>query len=75
MVEEADADDARACVAAVVSWTAERARKIRLSVPGPHPALRMLIDAGFRVVDHETFLSTTHTVVDPERYVTSGDQL
>jgi hypothetical protein len=36
-------------------------------VPGPHPALPVLLDAGFRVVDRDIFLATTPDFVDPER--------
>jgi GNAT superfamily N-acetyltransferase len=36
-------------------------------VPGPHPALGPLLDAGFRVMDRETFLAVDPAIVDPER--------
>ncbi len=36
-------------------------------VPGPHPALPMLLDAGFKVVDRDIFLATSPAFVDPER--------
>lgn len=36
-------------------------------VPGPHPALGGLLEAGFRVVDRETFLAVDPAIVDPER--------
>jgi GNAT superfamily N-acetyltransferase len=36
-------------------------------VPGPHPALPVLLDAGFKVVDRDIFLATSPTFVDPER--------
>ena len=36
-------------------------------VPGPHPALPLLLEAGFRVIDRDTFLATDATLVDPER--------
>ncbi len=36
-------------------------------VPGPHPALPVLLDAGFKVVDRDIFLATAPDFVDPER--------
>jgi len=36
-------------------------------VPGPHPALPALLDAGFKVVDRDIFLATSAAFVDPER--------
>jgi GNAT superfamily N-acetyltransferase len=36
-------------------------------VPGPHPALPALLDAGFKVVDRDIFLATSPAFVDPER--------
>jgi hypothetical protein len=38
-----------------------------LCVPGPHPVLPILLDAGFRVVDRDIFLATATGLVDPER--------
>jgi hypothetical protein len=67
--------DAVPSVAALVSWAAERRPKLRVALPGPHPAFRMLLEAGFRVVDQDTFLSTDPALIDPERYITAGDLL
>ena len=36
-------------------------------VPGPHPVLPALLEAGFRVIDRDTFLATDATLVDAER--------
>ena len=38
-----------------------------LCVPGPHPVLPLLLDAGFRVVDRDVFLATDEALVDPHR--------
>lgn len=38
-----------------------------LCVPGPHPVLPILLEAGFRVVDRDIFLATGGAFVDPER--------
>jgi GNAT superfamily N-acetyltransferase len=67
--------DAVPSVAALVSWAAQRSAKLRVALPGPHPAFRMLLEAGFRVVDQDIFLSTDPALIDPERYVTAGDLL
>src|SRR5207249_11985331 len=69
-------DDARACVLAAVAWARPRATVLRIDVPGPHPSLAVLLDAHFRIVDVETFVSTEHTpFVDPRRYSGSGGSL
>lgn len=70
-----DPTDAASGVAAVVAWAAERAPEVRLSIPGPHPALRVLLEAGMHITETEIFLSTDPVPLDPQRYLTSGDQL
>jgi GNAT superfamily N-acetyltransferase len=64
--------DAAACVAAVVAWAADRAPLVSVGVPGPHPALHALLDAGGRVGYVELFLSTHEPFADPGRYVPAG---
>jgi hypothetical protein len=66
------ADDAAACVGAVTAWAAPRAPLVTLGVPGPHPALRPLLEAGGRVGYVELFLSTHEPFADPGRYVPAG---
>lgn len=64
------------CAAAAVRWAAERAAVLRIDVPGPHPALAPLVEAGFRITYLETFLSSSGAVVfDPTRYLGSGGSL
>ncbi len=66
-------DDAAACVGAVVRYAAERAPTIRLAVPGPHPALTPLVEAGFLIVYLETFLASEGAPpFDPTRYLPGG---
>jgi GNAT superfamily N-acetyltransferase len=66
--------DARECVCAAIEFARARAEVVRLAVPGPHPSLAALLDAGFQIRYVETFVSTAATpFVDPERYVGSGD--
>jgi GNAT superfamily N-acetyltransferase len=36
-------------------------------VPGPSPLVRQLLDAGYRIVDRDTFMATEPTLVDPLR--------
>jgi GNAT superfamily N-acetyltransferase len=38
-----------------------------LALPGPHPALRPLLEAGARIVDRDTFMASSPGLVDPER--------
>jgi GNAT superfamily N-acetyltransferase len=38
-------------------------------VPGPSPLVPVLLEAGFRIVDRDTFLSSDRTVVDPGREI------
>ena len=38
-------------------------------VPGPSPLVRVLLDAGFRIVDRDTFMASDPTVVDPDREI------
>jgi GNAT superfamily N-acetyltransferase len=64
--------DAEECVCAAVAFAGEHSESVRLAIPGPHPGLRALLDAGLRIVDVETFVSTA-ALVDAERYVGSGD--
>ncbi len=68
-------DGASDAVAAVVAWTAQRAPSVRFSIPGPHSALHALLEWGMRITETEIFLSTDPNVLDPHRYLTSGDQL
>ena len=70
------AGDAVDCVCAAVDQARGRAEIVRLAVPGPHPALRPLLDAGLRITDVETFVSAVPTdFFDPARYVGSGEFL
>jgi hypothetical protein len=64
------------CAAAAVRWAVERAPVIRVDVPGPHPALAPLLEAGFRITYVETFVaSSAEPLFDPARYLGSGGSL
>jgi GNAT superfamily N-acetyltransferase len=72
-VEEADA---AGCALAACAWAvAGGAPLLRVSVPGPHPALKPLLDAGARINYVETYCATRDDLFDPRRYISSGDML
>jgi hypothetical protein len=50
-----DVDPIDAVVSAVAAVPGTMAH---LSLPGPHPALRTLLDAGFRITDTDTFMTS-----------------
>jgi ribosomal protein S18 acetylase RimI-like enzyme len=66
-------EDAASCVGAVIRYAAERAPTIRLAVPGSHPILAPLVEAGFLIVYLETFLASEGAQpFDPALYLPSG---
>jgi GNAT superfamily N-acetyltransferase len=67
VVPTADADPVEVVLAAIGSQT--DGRPIQATLPGPHPALRPLLEAGFRVVDKDTFMASEPGLVDPTRQV------
>jgi GNAT superfamily N-acetyltransferase len=69
------AEDAIACVVAAVTWARERSPDVELAVPGPHPALRPLLESGFAIEFVETYCASDPALVDPTRYVGSGGDL
>lgn len=66
-----DAGDGAACIIAATGWALERAPGTRLLVPGPHPALRPLLNAGGTIAYVETFLCSAPPCVDATRYLPS----
>ncbi len=71
-----DPADAVACVLAAVAWARGYGRRARISLTGPHPALAPLLDAGFRLVERETFcLSAEAPFFDARCYLPSGSDL
>lgn len=70
------ATDAIACVAAALRWGRTCGTTARLGVPGLHPALAPLLQAGFRIAEAATFCSTTvESFLDVQRYLPSGGDL
>ncbi len=67
------AEDAAGCVGVITRYAAEHAPTIRLAVPGLHPALTPLIEAGFLIVYLETFLASEDALpFNPRLYLPSG---
>jgi GNAT superfamily N-acetyltransferase len=64
----ADADPV-AAVLATLRAVRERLGPPALALPGPHPALRPLLDAGARIRDRDTFMASRPDLVDPVRLV------
>ncbi len=65
--------DARDCVCAATRWVVQQGGAARIGVPGPHPALAPLIEAGCRLIYNETFLASPGAPLpDMTRYLPSG---
>ena len=60
-----DADAARVAMAAFRA--AARGESVWGCVPGPHPALAPLLEAGARIVDRDTYCTSDSGWLDPER--------
>ena len=70
------AEDAAACTLAALGWLRARAKGVCLMVPGPHPALAPLLDAGLRIEDAYSFAASgDEPFYDPRRYISSGPDL
>ncbi len=52
---------ATTCVLAMADWARQHAKTLRIDVPGPHPSLAPLLEAGFRIAYVETHLSSAPT--------------
>jgi hypothetical protein len=66
---------ARASTLAAVAWAQPRANRLKITVPGPHPALRTLLEAGFLIDYIGTFCASTSVRLNPTRYIASGEDL
>jgi hypothetical protein len=40
-------------------------------LPAPHPAVRLLLGAGWRIEEHDLFMATNPALIDPRRAVPS----
>jgi ribosomal protein S18 acetylase RimI-like enzyme len=70
------AEEAGPALCAAIAWAATRADAIRVDLPGPHPGLAGLLEAGFRIGYIETFmLDSPRPFFNPRCYVGSGGAL
>ncbi|MFT4039741.1 MAG: GNAT family N-acetyltransferase [Thermomicrobiales bacterium] len=60
---------------AAVAWARERAPRLEIAVPGPHPALPDLLRLGFWIDYTETYCASSATSITPSRYIGSGGDL
>ena len=63
--------DAAAAVLAVLATVASEGGMARVCLPGPHPAVRPLLAAGWRVEEFDLFMATEPDLLDPRRAVPS----
>jgi ribosomal protein S18 acetylase RimI-like enzyme len=66
---------ARAGTLAAVAWAQVRAPRLEITVPGPHSALRELLEAGFLIDYIGTFCASAPVRLNPARYIASGGDL
>jgi GNAT superfamily N-acetyltransferase len=67
--------DPVAPVLAAVARAAAPGTTVDLCLPGPSPALRVLLDLGVRVVDRDTYMAGPVDLVDPGRLVPDNGML
>jgi predicted N-acetyltransferase YhbS len=70
----AAADSAAAAVLAVLAGLPAPGPAARVCLPGPHPAVRALLAAGWRIDDIDQFMATEPGLLDPRRAVPSPGQ-
>lgn len=63
--------DAAAAVLAVLAALEPEDGRARVCLPGPHPAVRALLAAGWRVEEFDLFMATEPGLLDPRRAVPS----
>ena len=54
---------------------AARGGHVLVAVPGPNPIISYLLDAGFRIEDHDTFMASDPGLVDPGRILPNSGML
>jgi GNAT superfamily N-acetyltransferase len=54
---------------------AARGGRIDAAIPGPNPAVRPLLEAGFRIDDRDTFMASGPDLVDPTRLLPNPGML
>ena len=68
--EATDADAAGAVLALLASLDPPEGRA-QVLLPGPHPAVRPLLGAGWRVTDMDLYMASEAGLLDPRRAVPS----
>ncbi len=63
--------DAAAAVLTVLAYLEPRDGQALVCLPAPHPAVRTLLAAGWRIEDHDLFMATDPALLDPRRSVPS----
>jgi hypothetical protein len=59
-----DTDPVASCLAAL-RWSAPEG-PVTTAIGGPHPAVPIMLEAGFRIVDRDTFMASHPGLIDPE---------
>jgi GNAT superfamily N-acetyltransferase len=59
-------------VTAVLSWLNPPAGRARVCLPAPHPALRSLLAAGWRIDEFDLHMASEPDLIDPRRAVPSA---
>jgi hypothetical protein len=54
---------------------AARSGRVQVVIPGPSPALPVLLERGFRVVDRDVYLASDPSLVDPARLLPNPGML
>jgi GNAT superfamily N-acetyltransferase len=54
---------------------AARGGPVMVCIPGPNPAVRPLLEAGFRIEDHDTFMASGPDLLDPVRLLPNPGML
>jgi len=67
----ADAADATAAVLAVLAGLQADSGLARVCLPAPHPAVRAVLAAGWRVEEFDLFMASEPNLLDPRRAVPS----
>jgi GNAT superfamily N-acetyltransferase len=67
----ATADDAAAAVLTVLGCLEPRDGQALACLPAPHPAVRALLRAGWRIEEYDLFMATDPALLDPRRTVPS----
>jgi GNAT superfamily N-acetyltransferase len=73
LVIHPDAEPVGTALAALAR--AGRGGPVTVCMSGPHPALRPLLEAGFRVVDRDQFMASGPAIVDPIRLIPHSGML